>query len=75
VDADTQARRVAGALQRAGVALYAVSRKPDADDLLCDLLHWMEGQGRDPEQAVRDALSNWRAERLAQLDATPEQSQ
>jgi hypothetical protein len=73
VDADTQARRVAGALQRAGVALYAVSRKPDAEDLLCDLLHWLEAQGHDPAQAASAALANWKAERHPQLDA--EQSQ
>jgi hypothetical protein len=73
VGANTQAKRVAGALQRAEVALYAVSRKPDADDLLCDLLHWLEAQGHDPAQAASDALANWKAERQSQLDA--EQSQ
>lgn len=55
-------------IERAGYALSAHmkaggKRRPGLVDAVTDLLHYAEQGGDDPEQIVRDALTNWKDER------------
>lgn len=52
-------------LDNAETALKAVAGRatPDPDDLLCDLLHWIEANGGNVELALGNARRNWSEER------------